>query len=215
MTDKTVFDYFLDKIQSDSIRTFVLFALDRTPEYFWSLPASTSGKYHSKNETVVDHTIACLCIAEQVCDFQLKSHWDQQKKDCLYAALILHDTYRCGYPSKELRVTQEEIDRKGLDQSKLGCLKTSREHPEVGYQELTKVAHQYNQVVGTNYQINWMDQKHILDAVRYHYGTFLKLKDFPYDPSWKFDTVIQQVVAIDYHQTMNAMYLSRGKISHS
>lgn len=136
MTDEEklkIFEYYLEKIQTSSIKEFTKFCLLRIPDYFYFLSASTSGKNHGEGETLIGHVLSCLAIAEQICDGQFKHHWTQRQKDQLYSALILHDTFRCGEPGNELRITQEDIDRKNLPQEKLGELKTSREHPEIGY----------------------------------------------------------------------------------
>jgi len=42
-----------------------------------------------------------------------------------------------------------------------------------------------------------------------HYG-----KDVKFSLSWPYDTVVIAVHNIDFHQTMNAMYFTRGKIEH-
>lgn len=134
-----VFEYYLNKIKTIEIKEFTEFCLLRVPEYFWTLLASTTRKNHGNGETVIDHTLACLSIAEQVCEGQFKTHWEQERKDELYSSIILHDTYRCGFPGKELRITQEIIDKKNLDQDLLGELMTSRDHPEIGFLELSKL----------------------------------------------------------------------------
>ncbi len=43
---KEVLQKELDFISNDVIHDFVSVALDKLPEYFWSVPASSSGKYH-------------------------------------------------------------------------------------------------------------------------------------------------------------------------
>jgi len=209
-----VFEYYLNKIETEAIKRFTTFALVRVPEYFWTLPASTSGKNHGLKETVIDHTLACLAIAEGVCE-QFNKHWEQERKDELYSSLILHDTYRCGHPGKELRITQEIIDKENLDQSLLGELMTSRDHPEIGSSELSKLMKEFLIESYKNEKgiISSISLTNILDGVRYHYGPFSNTAVF--DMKMPYDSVILQVHNIDFHQCHNSMYLTRKHCKHT
>lgn len=217
MTDEEklkIFEYFLNKIETKSIREFTKFCILNLPEYFWSLPASTTGINHGKGETLLDHVFACLYVAEQVCDSQFKDHWTQRQKDQLYSALILHDGWRCGEPGNECRITQEMINEKGLDQSLLGALKTTRDHPDIGYRQLILLSCKYNG--STTDKISLDNLNPIVRAVRFHYGPFTKYDDnVSYSLSWPYDTVVVQCHNIDFHQTMNNMYFTRGNIKHT
>ena len=49
-TNKELFKAFINKeITSEELRHFALYATDKIPEYFWTIPASASGKYHPRN----------------------------------------------------------------------------------------------------------------------------------------------------------------------
>jgi len=82
-----VFEYYLNKMETESIRRFTKFALVRVPEYFWTLLASTSGRNHGPKETVIDHTLACLAIAESVCE-QLITTGNKKEKMNYFQALF-------------------------------------------------------------------------------------------------------------------------------
>lgn len=220
MTDEEklkIFEYFLDKIEAISIKEFTKFCLLNVPEYFWTLPASTTGINHGKGESLLNHVLSCLHIAEQVCDGQFKIHWTQRQKDQLYSALMLHDAWRCGEPGNECRITQEMINEKGLDQSMLGGLKTTRDHPIIGWKQLLLLSTKYNKYAEENRleRIGEKNLSSIVRSVKYHYGPFLEIKEAPFSLSWPFDTVVVQTHCIDFHQTMNSMYFTRGKINHT
>jgi len=210
-----IFEYYLNKIKTKAIKEFTEFALIRVPEYFWTLLASTTKKNHGQGETVIDHTLACLALAEQVCDGQFKTHWEQERKDELYSSLMLHDTYRCGHPDKELRITQEVIDKKKLDQSLLGELMTSRDHPEIGFLELSKLMREFIIESGKTGKDLILDisSNNILCGVFYHYGPFSNKGVF--DMKLPYDSVILQVHNIDFHQCHNSMYLTRKNCKHT
>lgn len=220
MTDEkkiSVFRYYLDLIQTKQIRDFTEFVIVRLPEYFWTLPASTTRKNHGKGETLLDHVLACLYIAKQVNEGQFKDHWTQRQKDQLYSSLILHDGWRCGEPGNECKITQEMIDEKGLDQELLGNLKTARDHAEVGFRQLLQLVAEYNRnaVSENKQQIGGNNYAMILKAVRFHYGPFTQGADKPFSLSWPYDSVVMQCHNIDFHQCHNQMFLTRGKVDHT
>lgn len=67
------------------------------PEYFFELPASTSGKYHPEYTLgkggLVKHTKAAVKIANSM--FSLYN-FSQTEKDIIISSLILHDCFKCG-----------------------------------------------------------------------------------------------------------------------
>lgn len=84
-------------IKNEEIRDFVNYMLEKTPEYFWTIPASSSGKYHPTyalgKSGLVKHTIACVIIAKEL--FELYN-FDDIEKDIIISSLLLHDTYKQG-----------------------------------------------------------------------------------------------------------------------
>ena len=86
-------------IQSGEIRGFVYYALMDAPGYFWTLKASTSGKYHS-GETLVEHILNALAYAQHHVRM-LQQYWDRETVDIFYAAVMLHDLFRSGYEGRE------------------------------------------------------------------------------------------------------------------
>jgi hypothetical protein len=207
-----VFEEHLKRIKSTPIKKFTEFAIARLPEYFWTLPASTTRLNHGAGETLLDRIMGCLYIARQVCDAQFKSHWTQRQKDQLVSALILHDGWRCGVEGDERRITQEMIDERGIDQDLLGNLKTTREHPEIGYRQLLLIVQEFNAMATKEKTkgIGAKDVSMILRAVRYHYGPWTEVRYKPFSLSWPYDSVIMQTHNIDFHQCHNMIYITRG-----
>jgi len=88
----------LKQINNYTIRRFVEEILNELPEYFWTIPASSSGKYHPSYALgeggLVRHTKATVKIADSL--FELY-HFDDIEKDIIIASLILHDGFKSGY----------------------------------------------------------------------------------------------------------------------
>jgi hypothetical protein len=77
----------------------------------------------------------------------------------------------------------------------------------------TKDLEQGDNVIAEN-KIGENDLGVIAKAVRLHYGPFTENNNVKFSLSWPFDTVVMQVHNVDFHNTMNTMYFTRGKIEH-
>ncbi len=77
----------------------VSFLEDHTPEYFWTVPASSTGKYHpeyvSGDGGLVRHTLAVAKLTKHICGLRYL-RMDEVTQDRMVAAAILHDTYKRG-----------------------------------------------------------------------------------------------------------------------
>lgn len=98
--DKEKFYDCVEKIEITSIKKFVKnFVEDRVPDYFWRIPASSSGKYHPDYSLgkggLVRHTIAVFYIGKELSDLE-QYDFKQIRRDGILAALLLHDTFKKG-----------------------------------------------------------------------------------------------------------------------
>lgn len=91
----------LNTIKDDSIREFTIRMLNELPDYFYEVPASSSGKYHPSyalgDGGLVRHTKAAVGIANM-----LFTIYDFSEHDCdiIRASLIMHDGLKSGYVQK-------------------------------------------------------------------------------------------------------------------
>ena len=98
MAKHDIFKKELSYINSETLRNSIIDILDNVvPDYFYEIPASSTGKYHPKYALgpggLVRHTQAAVRIAADL--FVLTNYTDMHK-DFIIAALILHDTFKCG-----------------------------------------------------------------------------------------------------------------------
>ena len=84
-------------IKNDSIREFARFCLERIPPYFYEVPSSSTGKYHSAWSNgpggLVRHTKATAYVAKE-----LARAYDltEQETDAAITACLLHDCVKYG-----------------------------------------------------------------------------------------------------------------------
>ena len=96
----------LSLIKDDSVRTGIKKLIGDIPDYFFTIPASSTGKYHPKfalgDGGLVRHTKACVMIAEELMKLEM---WEKlaYMHDYIIGALILHDCMKNGYGEKYTR----------------------------------------------------------------------------------------------------------------
>lgn len=88
----------LKYIKNNKIREFTEKVIENLPDYFFTIPASSTGKYHPIYATgeggLVRHTQAAVRIAIEL--FTITPIYTSDEKDCIISALILHDGFKCG-----------------------------------------------------------------------------------------------------------------------
>lgn len=106
-----IFDNELALIQNEQIRKFATNAIEELPDYFFTIPASSTGKYHPSYTIgeggLARHVRACVRIAFEL--FRLED-WEftQDQKDLIIAALLLHDGWKNDVPEKGISFTAVE-----------------------------------------------------------------------------------------------------------
>lgn len=95
------FDNELSLISSDEVRRVTSTLVGQIPDYFWTVPASSSGKYHPEfaqgDGGLLRHTKATVKFAA---DLFVIFNYSKEEQDYIISALILHDSYKYG-PTNE------------------------------------------------------------------------------------------------------------------
>lgn len=131
-TAEQVFADELRQIRNPAIKQLVIDAFKQiVPDYFWTVPASTTGKYHPKTSLglggLVRHTKMAVWWGVELCsafDILLPGNID-----CVIAALLLHDGYKNG-PRLKGTLAEKKIIAKthgGLMREKLLDLKAAKD----------------------------------------------------------------------------------------
>jgi hypothetical protein len=119
---RAMFHFFneLEMIKDVNIRKFTREVLLKyTPDYFWKIPASTSGKYHLPDECVegglVKHVKRVIIIArEMMVGLGWLGHLGKEVReekrydyDVVISACILHDILKSGFEGRERFVNEK------------------------------------------------------------------------------------------------------------
>ena len=101
------FEWELSQVKNDRLREVVRDYFENVvPDYFWTIPASTTGKYHPDIDLgeggLVRHTKMVVRVAVELLGITMFSSL-RINSDCIIAALLVHDTMKCGEGEKYSR----------------------------------------------------------------------------------------------------------------
>ena len=96
-------DYFnkeYEYIKNDKKKNDIKYLVSKLPDYFFEIPASSTGKYHpdfaSTSHGLVKHTKVAVRIAKELFDNPGLNNFTDDEKDIIIMALILHDGCKSG-----------------------------------------------------------------------------------------------------------------------
>ena len=97
----------IDTLQDIDNRRFAHALLSNVPDYFFSVPASSSGKYHPSNDLgnggLVRHSISVARMLDHLLEPNGYYDFDDEQKELLKIAALFHDCMKSG--------TQEEYEK--------------------------------------------------------------------------------------------------------
>ena len=97
------FEKEISYIKNKTKRKDLEYLINLLPDYFFTIPASSTGKYHPKfagtNNGLVKHTKVAVRIAYDL--FEITDIFTDDDKDLIIMALILHDGLKKGIKEEE------------------------------------------------------------------------------------------------------------------
>lgn len=97
---KDVFKVELSRFKHENVKDSVEIVLDMLPDYFYEIPASSSGQHHplfSLGEGgLVRHVKVAMRILEELFNDEAFCTYDDYTKDLIRMALLLHDGFKSG-----------------------------------------------------------------------------------------------------------------------
>ena len=97
---KEVFKVELSRIEHNNVRISTEIILDLLPEYFYKMPASTSGRYHPSFSLGEGGLVRHVMVAERLLEEYFRDsafgEYDSYTKDLMRMAILLHDGFKSG-----------------------------------------------------------------------------------------------------------------------
>lgn len=96
-----MFEEILETFENEDIKEFAEELIKTIPDYFWKVPASSTGKYHPKYALgrggLYRHTLAVCIILNHILSLeQYKKEYGSRERDLLRIAAIMHDSRKSG-----------------------------------------------------------------------------------------------------------------------
>ena len=109
-----VFKEELSWIKDDSIRNATMGIIQELPDYFFTVAASSTGKYHPKyalgNGGLVRHTKAAAKILHELAGLEHnRTLFSEEEIDLMISAIILHDGFKHGQNGSEYTVSEHPL----------------------------------------------------------------------------------------------------------
>jgi len=114
LTDRLeIFKTELAYIKNPKIKEFTEKVLLEVPEYFFSIPASSTGRYHPSFSIgeggLLRHVKAAVRIAVDILSLEMFNKYTEDEKDIIISTLILHDCAKSGIPGGKYSVTEHPL----------------------------------------------------------------------------------------------------------
>jgi len=119
-----VFNQELNMIKDERIKQNLSIILELLPDYFYNIPASTTGKYHPSfalgHQGLIRHTKVATRIAYDLFQLEMfKNAFNSREQDLLIFSLIIHDGLKCGLSKEQYTTADHPIQiRNFLDSNK-------------------------------------------------------------------------------------------------
>lgn len=99
----SVFKNEINYIKNDDVKESLKIMINKLPDYFFEVGASSTGKYHPKYAQgeggLVRHTKAAVCVAYHLLqDPAIGDKYNSREKDIMIMGLVLHDGLKHGNP---------------------------------------------------------------------------------------------------------------------
>lgn len=95
----------INYIKDTRIKNSLIIMLDLLPNYFYEVPASSTGKYHPNfalgDGGLLRHTKVAVRIAKELMDNESLTNFNENEKDLIIMALTLHDGLKSGLTKSE------------------------------------------------------------------------------------------------------------------
>lgn len=113
MNKNNFFKEELNYIKNNKIREYAEKAINELPDYFFEIPASSTGKYHPDysqgNGGLVRHVKACVRFGVECFRLEWYSDFSETDKDLMVVAWLLHDGWKSGKEKQQYTVADHPI----------------------------------------------------------------------------------------------------------
>lgn len=109
-----VFENLLNKFETEEIKSYCTDMIKEIPDYIFTIPSSTSFKYHNKTQCQPHGQIFHILMFAEVMNYILgleyvKEKTNERQRDCLRCTPIFHDAIKCGLNGSRYTVHEHPL----------------------------------------------------------------------------------------------------------
>lgn len=109
-----IFEGLLNKFETDEIRDYCADMIKEIPDYIFTIPSSTSFKYHNKTQCQPHGQIFHILMFAEIMNYVLeleyvKERTNERQRDCLRCTPIFHDAIKCGLNGSQYTVHEHPM----------------------------------------------------------------------------------------------------------
>ena len=110
MDKKAVFKELLDKFETEEVRLYCEDMIENIPDYIFTMPSSTSGKFHNATQCLPHGQIYHIIMFGTIMNYRLALKCNKEKfdnpvhRDAMRCVPIFHDAVKCGWNGSKFTV---------------------------------------------------------------------------------------------------------------
>ena len=110
MDKKAVFKELLDKFETEEVRLYCEDMIENIPDYIFTMPSSTSGKFHNATQCLPHGQIYHIIMFGAIMNYRLALKCNKEKfdnpihRDAMRCVPIFHDAVKCGWNGSSFTV---------------------------------------------------------------------------------------------------------------
>ena len=115
MNKKAVFKELLDKFETDEMRLYCEDMIKNIPDYIFTMPSSTSGKFHNATQCKPHGQIYHIIMFGSIMNYRLALKCNKEKfnnpihRDAMRCVPIFHDAVKCGWNDSQYTVHEHPM----------------------------------------------------------------------------------------------------------
>ena len=110
-----IFSPMLKDFETDEMKEYFMDMVAEIPDYIFTMPSSTSGKYHNKTQCLKHGQIFHVYMFAIILNHRLRLEWHQDKyrepkwRDAMRCVPVFHDAVKCGWDGSKYTVADHPM----------------------------------------------------------------------------------------------------------
>lgn len=110
-----VFSLLAENFETDEMKAYFMDMVVEIPDYIFTMPSSTSFKYHNKTQCQTFGQIYHIYMFAKILEYRLNLEWNKElyynpiSRDCMRCVAVFHDAVKCGRHESKHTVSEHPV----------------------------------------------------------------------------------------------------------